>query len=187
MNCLNLLHWMWTMAKTSIEHQTQDEMKIILELQKNSNESIDTIAKNCGFSRQKVWRIIKQLENSHKIWGYSAIVDAKIQGLQKFIMFFKQSMRILDTESAEKVNLNEIKKEYIEIGINIESSHYIHGEYDWILIFTAKDIKHAKNFINLLHRKYPGLIEKLNLAQILYTPRDHYILNPSPLKVKEFL
>jgi len=48
---------------------------VIEQLQRNSNESIDKIAKTCGFSRQKVWRIIKRLENNKTIWGYTAVPD----------------------------------------------------------------------------------------------------------------
>jgi len=175
------------MSKSSRKQRDLDEKKVLSELVKNSKENVDTIAKHCGFSRQKVWRIIKQLEASQKIWGYSAIVDPEKQGLQKFIIFFKQSPRVSDSKTAEKVNLDEIKKNYSELDITIETSHYIHGEYDWIIIFTAKDIKQAKKFINLLQEKYPGLIEKINLSQVLYTTRDHCILNPDKLKVKEFI
>ena len=47
------------MPRTGREQITDDEKKIIHELQKNSKENIDKIAKKCGFSRQKVWRVIK--------------------------------------------------------------------------------------------------------------------------------
>jgi len=173
------------MVKTSKEQIHEDEMKILETLMKNSNENIDSIAKHCGFSRQKVWRIIKQLEKSHMIWGYTAIVDVEKQGLQKYIMFFKRSMQMFDKTSAEQVNLDSIFDEYKKIGIQIESSHYIHGEYDWIIIFIAKNLIQAKKFISLLLTKYPGLIEKVEIARILYTPRNHHIINPHSLKAKD--
>ena len=52
------------MEKTSKKQIEEDERKIITDLQKNAKESIDVIAKKCGFSRQKVWRIIKRLEKN---------------------------------------------------------------------------------------------------------------------------
>ena len=52
------------MAKTSKKQIEEDERKIITELQKNAKESIDVIAKKCGFSRQKVWLVIKRLEKT---------------------------------------------------------------------------------------------------------------------------
>jgi len=35
---------------------------ILAELQKNAKENVHTIAEHCGFSKQKAWRLIKQLE-----------------------------------------------------------------------------------------------------------------------------
>ena len=55
------------MPKNSSEQIDVDEKKVIRELQRNSKESIDKIAKKCGFSRQKVWRIIKRLEKNKTI------------------------------------------------------------------------------------------------------------------------
>ena len=66
------------MPKSSKKQIDEDEKKVIAALQKNSKESIDKIAKKCGFSRQKVWRIIKRLENNQTIWGYHAVVDDEI-------------------------------------------------------------------------------------------------------------
>ena len=52
------------MPRKSKAQIRDDEKKILKALQKNSKEGIDAIAKHCGFSRQKVWRIIKQLEKT---------------------------------------------------------------------------------------------------------------------------
>ncbi len=70
---------------------TEDEKKVIETLEKNAKENIETIAKKCGFSRQKVWRIIKNLEKQKVIWGYSTISDEEIQGMKHFILIIKRS------------------------------------------------------------------------------------------------
>jgi len=49
------------MAKSSSEQIEQDEIKVLNALEQHSKDSVDEIAKSCGFSRQKVWRIIKNL------------------------------------------------------------------------------------------------------------------------------
>jgi len=67
------------MSKSSKEQIIDDEKKVIRELKKNAKASIDSIGKNCNFSRQKVWRIIKRLEENKTIWGYSSVFyDEKI-------------------------------------------------------------------------------------------------------------
>ena len=52
------------MAKSSKEDIIKDEHRILEKLKNNANKSINEIAKECKFSRQKVWRIIKQLEKN---------------------------------------------------------------------------------------------------------------------------
>jgi DNA-binding Lrp family transcriptional regulator len=101
---------MTTMTKSSREQLAKDEMKILTELQKNSNESIDTIAKHCSFSRPKVWRTIKQLEESRMIWGYTAVVDEQKQGLQKFILLIKRSMQALEKKNVDEIAVDKLKK-----------------------------------------------------------------------------
>jgi Lrp/AsnC family leucine-responsive transcriptional regulator len=175
------------MIKSSKEQMQKDATRVLAELQKNSNKNIDRIAKSVGFSKQKVWRIIKQLEEERFIWGYSAITDAKKQDLEKYILFFKRSSLPFNEKTAEEMNVNGMFNDYSKLGIAIETSYYIHGEYDWVIIFTAKDIIYAKKFVNLMQNRYPGLIEKIQLARVLYTPRDHYIINPAPLKAKDIV
>ena len=175
------------MAKSSKEQLEQDENKLLYELVKNSKENMDTIAKHCRFSRQKTWRIIKQLETSHKIWGYTAIFDAETQGLKKFMLSIKRSGKPLDKKSMTEITYDRLDKTISNLGIIIESSYYLHGEYDWILIFIAKNLPDAKKFTDIILGAYPGIVEKADLSQILFIQRDHRIANPDQQKLKEFL
>jgi DNA-binding Lrp family transcriptional regulator len=175
------------MLKTKKEQISNDERKIVLELQKDSDKSIDSIAKKCGLSRQKVSKTIKKLEKDHTIWGYTAIVDMEKLDLKKYVLFIKRTMRNVDSKVAEQTSLDMINENYLEIGITIDSSFYIHGEYDWLIIFTAQDLRYAKRFSNLITASYQGTIEKTTLMEILYSPRIHYIFNPDLKKLKELL
>jgi Lrp/AsnC family leucine-responsive transcriptional regulator len=175
------------MAKISREQINIDEMKILAELQKHSNEPVDTIAKHCGFSRQKAWRLIKRLEESRMIWGYTAVVDHQKQDLQKFIMSIKRSGKTLNKKNVDEIAVDRLEKNYSKMGITIESSYYGHGEYDWMLLFTAKDLRQAKQFSDLLLGSYPGIVEKTSLFQILFTPREHSVFNPNPTKLTDFI
>lgn len=96
-------------------------------------------------------------------------------------------MKLFDNKYSERVNLDEIRKKYSQLGIELQSSYFLHGEYDWVLIFTAEDIKQAKKFSELLLNVYPDLIDKTSLSQVIYSPREHHILNPQSRKVKDIL
>jgi DNA-binding Lrp family transcriptional regulator len=175
------------MSKSSREQIDQDEKKILFELVKNSNEKIETIAKHCGFSRQKTWRYIKELEEKSLIWGYTAIFNEEKIGLVHFMLMVKRSTKQLKEATAERIISRKIEDIAAEIGITIESSFYIHGEYDWVITFTAEDIRQAKKFSDSVVAFHPGIIEKITIMQTLMFMRKQYILNPDRKKLKEFL
>jgi Lrp/AsnC family leucine-responsive transcriptional regulator len=175
------------MAKSSSEQIEQDEKRLLSELVKNSKENIDTIAKHCGFSRQKAWRMIKQLETKGMIWGYTAIFDEEKIGLNHFMSLVKRTMKNADEKIVNTIASTKMEEIATELGVTIESSAYIHGEYDWILTFTAKDIKTAKKFCDSLLTLSPGFIEKITIMQTLMFVRKQYILNPDRKKLKDFL
>jgi len=175
------------MAKNTKDQDSINEIKILYELRKNAKKSIDSIAKNCGISRQKVYRIIKHLEEIHAIWGYTAVIDDSKQHSEKFILLIKRTSKPVTKGTADTIAWNRLEHIYADLGITIVSSHFLHGEYDWVIIFSAVDLRHAKKFGDLLTQNYPGLIAKMNLMQILFSSKDHYIYNPDPETLNTFL
>jgi DNA-binding Lrp family transcriptional regulator len=175
------------MPKIIREQIVSDEKKILSELVKNSNESIDTIAKRCGFSRQKVWRAVKQMEENHMIWGYTSIFDEKKVGLKHFILMLKRTSKKLKEGTADRIISRRAEDLLRDVGGTIESSFYVHGEYDWVVTFTAQDIQHAKKYSDSLIALHPGEIEKISILQTLMVIKKQYILNPDRKKLKDFL
>lgn len=127
-----------TMAKGSTIQIEQDEKKLLYQLTRNAKENINTIAKNCGFSRQKAWRMIKQLEAKKLIWGYTAVFDEEKIGLKHFILMMKRTNEKVGEKVVDIITSKEADNLAAEFGITIESSAYTHGEYDWVVTFSAK-------------------------------------------------
>ncbi len=175
------------MSKSSRDQIEGDEKKILFELVKNSNENIETISKHCGFSRQKTWRFIKQLEAKGLIWGYTAVFDEEKIGLEHFMLMVKRSTKQLEEKTVDIIVSRKLEDVAEELNITIESSSYVHGEYDWIITFTAKEIKQAKKFSDSVIALHPGVIEKITILQTLIFIRKQYILNPNRKKLKEFM
>lgn len=175
------------MSKSSKDQMNQDEKKVLAEVVKNANKNIETIARLCGFSKQKTWRIIKRLEAKEMIWGYTAIFNEEKMGLKHFMLMVKRSMKRLDQTTIDKIISRKLEDIIKEADITIESSWYVHGEYDWIITFTAKDIIQAKKFSDLLITFHPGVIEKITILETLIFIKKHYILNPDKEKLEEFL
>jgi DNA-binding Lrp family transcriptional regulator len=175
------------MPKRSKQQIAEDEKRILAELQKNANESIDTIAKHCKFSRQKVWRSIKRLEHDHTIWGYTTIINDAKQNRKHYIALIKRTTKPIDEATTSSAASSKLQDLVSSEGIMIESSFYAHGEYDWIITFTAPNIKQAKRFCEMLNTVYAGHIAKISLEETLFWVRRQRIYNPEAKKLKEFV
>lgn len=175
------------MAKNSREQINKDEKKILAELIKNAKENLDVIAKQCNFSTQKVRRAIKQLEENNTLWGYTGIFNEQKIGLNHYTLLVKKSNKIIEEKTIDQIISRKIEDIAADLGITIENSYYVHGEYDWILTLIAQDINAAKRFADTLSRVNEGIIEKMTILQTMMFIRKQYILNPERMKLKEFM
>ena len=174
------------MSKISDNKIKNDEKKLINEFQYNARENMETIAKKCGFSRQKVLRIIKKLEKEKKIWGYSAIIDNKKFDLKKYLILIRRSTEPIDDAISKIIELT-LHKKGKKIGVIIENSSYLYGRYDWMLIVTAKDIAHVKKFSNILEKEYRNVISDVQILEELFTVTRNGISNPNMEKLRDFV
>jgi len=175
------------MSKSSKDQMSLDEKTVLSEVVKHANKNIETIAQLSGFSKQKTWRIIKRLEAKELIWGYTAIFNEEKMGMKHFMLMVKRSMKRLDQKTIDKIVSRRLEDIIREADITIESSWYVHGEYDWVITFTAKDILQAKKFSDALVTFHPGVIEKITILETLIFIKKHYILNPEKDKLGEFI
>ena len=168
------------------EQIAKDERNILHELSRNANKSINEIANNCGFSRQKVWRIIKNLEKNNTIWGYSAVVDERKQEKKGYIMLLKRTEQPIKKGVIDKIINRELVKETSESGVEIMNSTYTNGSYDWVICFNATDIKEAKQFVEGLRKVFKGSITDVQLLEKMFTVEKSGIQNPGIDGLREF-
>jgi DNA-binding Lrp family transcriptional regulator len=175
------------MPKRSQGMIEEDTRRILVALQKNAKGDMNAIAKQCHMSQETCLKTIKHLEKDKKIWGYTAIVDEQGQNLQKFILLLKRTMNKFDDSALDEIVSTQFRDAYLPLGVTIESSYYIHGDYNWLVVFTAPDLVQAKKFSKILFDFYPGIAADVNLMQIIFTNRAHYIPNPDQTKLREYL
>ena len=173
------------MARSSRKQIEEDERKVIAELQKNARESVDQMSKKFDFSRQKVWRIINRLEKDHTIWGYPTLVDNEKLGLRSYLVLIKKTIKSVE-ELADIIISRDLEKRAEELNVRIESSHYLHGQYDWAICFTAEDIEQAKKFTEALITTYQTYIGDLILMEKIFPVKRCGLQNPHLEKLKEF-
>ncbi len=173
------------MPKNSREQITDDEKKIHWELQKNSKENVEKIAKNCGFSRQKVWRVIKRLEKNKTIWGYHAVVDDNKIGLQQYFVLIKRTNKAFSKEHIDSIIKRVLQTEIAKMGIIIENASYVHGEFDGIHIIRASNVVQVKKYCEILNKLSKGYISHTIILEELFPIEKNGIVNPNIEELKD--
>lgn len=174
------------MPKSSVNQIEQDEKKILKELSKNANKSINDIAKSLGFSRQKVWRVIKNLEKNNTIWGYVAVVDQQKLNKKIFMMLMKRTNKPIPKEVLNQIVNREILDKVKKWDVEFINSIYLNGVYEWVICFSAYNIRYAKNVVELFYQLYPDIISEIDLHEEIFTVQSFGINNPEINKLKDF-
>jgi DNA-binding Lrp family transcriptional regulator len=165
------------MTKTSEKQILLDEIKVLDALEQHSKNNIDEIAKSSGFSRQKIWRIIKNLEKNKIIWGYTAITDEKAKNLKHFIALLKRTTIPVDDVLRKEIIFDKLDN-YPSGLVKIENIYMTHGISDWIFTFYAPDIISAKRFVEHTIQRFGKYIQEYNLIETLIPIRKQGFKNP---------
>ena len=173
------------MSKSSKEQIDLDEKKVIRELENNSKENIDTIAKKCGFSRQKVWRVVKRLEKNKTIWGYHAVVDDNKIGLQQYFVLIKRTNKPFSKEHIDSIIKRVIKPEIAKMGIIVENVSYVHGAFDGIHVIRASNVVQVKKYCEILNKLSKGYISDMKILEELFPIEKNGIVNPNIEELKD--
>ena len=174
------------MAKSSKETILHDEIKVLNALEQDSKESVDEIAKKCRFSRQKVWRIIKDMEKRKIIWGYTAITDETAQKLKHFIVLAKRNTVPFGDEVRKEIILRKLDDYPMDI-IKIENIYLTHGVTDWILTFYAPDIVSAKKFVEETFARFSKYLQEYSIIETLVPVRKQGFKNPRIKDLVEYI
>jgi DNA-binding Lrp family transcriptional regulator len=175
------------MPKNSIIQIYKDEKKIIEELSKNAHSSINEVANKLGFSRQKVWRIIKNLEQDKIIWGYTAVIDDNKFGKKRFCILLKRAPVKMTDDKLNIIINGDIRKIAMKNGVNLESIYFFNGVYDGQICVTAENINQVKNFIIDMQNKIGSeYFKETNILEVLVPIQVRGFNNPNLMQLKKF-
>lgn len=175
-----------TMPKVSQEQINKDEIKVLDVLEQFGRESIRDIAKRSGFSIQKVRRIIKTLEETKTIWGYSAVSDEKTKELKHFLVLVKRNHEPFEQTILKEVFLDKIDNHPPGL-VKIENIYLTHGVADWIFTMYGPDALTVKKFCQLAFHRFHKYVKEYTIIETLFPLRKHGFKNPQIKKLAECL
>ena len=174
------------MLKSTKESKKSDTLCIINILEKDAKKSIDEISKKCGFSRQKVWRLITELEKEKLIWGYTAVVDELVKKKKHFTVLVKKKPAAINTDLLQEIIHKKIDDDYTDI-VTIENIYYTHGMCDWVMTFYAVDIYAAKKFTQAIFNRLNYYVEEYTIIETLFPVRKQGMKNPHLKELAEYI
>jgi len=174
------------MPKRSRDDVEADINKIVKIFQSDARISFNDLAEKTGFSRQKIWRIIKSLEKNKTIWGYTTIIDHKKLGLKQYVIMLKRKHGALVGKQLEKLVNRSIKKQIGKLGVFIETSYYTNGEYDWISIASAESIFQMKKYAEFIIKQSGDILSDVKIVEILFPLEINNIENPKKEGIMDF-
>jgi len=174
------------MAKSSKETIMKDEILVLTILEQHAKETIDDIAKKCGFSRQKVCKIIKHLETEKIIWGYTAVTDENASNLKHFIVLVKRNTVPFDQDVRNEVIFRKID-DYPAGLVKIENIYFTHGMSDLVFTFYAPDIISAKKFIQQSFERHNKYLSEYFILETLFPVRKQGLKNPRIKELVEYI
>jgi hypothetical protein len=113
------------------------------------------------------------------------LVDHETQGFHSFVILIKRTSMPINDNLLESITKRKLDKVAEKVGVTIESSSYVNGAYDWIINFTARDIKQAKKLCEGLNITYEGYIKELLLLEEIFPLKRCGVVNPEIDRLKE--
>ncbi len=169
--------------KSNNETITKDELEVLNVLEQHANESVYEISNRCGFSHQRVRRIIKRLEEKNIIWGYSTITDKPGQDMQHFTLLTTRSNDLLDASFSKEIVIEKLDN-YLPGLVQIENIYMTHGRYGGVVTFYATDLLTAKKLIQEITKRIGKYFKEYLLLETLFPIRKQGFKNP---RIKELV
>jgi DNA-binding Lrp family transcriptional regulator len=160
--------------------------KLIESLLKDPTRSIREIARDLDCYRQTVWRKKKEMERSHVVWGYTAVIDET--RLDRTVYMILMKTRPM-TDSMATTMIERIETDMPgKLGVRLIDVFHLNGEYDWILRFSSPDHTTARKYYDTLRMVYAdNLLEKPVLVDLNFVLVAEGKTNPDLRQLREFV
>lgn len=128
------------------------DRKILAELQRDSSQSLDDIARKVGSSKTPVWNRIRRMRETGVILGQTALLDAESLGLEACFFVL---IRTSEHDGAWQQAFLNVLRERPEV----LEAHRLAGEVDYIVKVRVENARAYDRF-------YQALISKVKIHNV---------------------
>lgn len=173
------------MARRSKEDIEADEKRLLGQLERNCDLSLNALAKKLGFSRQKTWRIYTRLKRETVIYGHHAVVNRRRLGLRKYMLLVKMAVAPMDRASMAALVEDGLQKKADGLGVVVDGLYFVNGRYDFVVSVVAAATGPVKTFQAAMAGLLRG-IRTVDVLEELVTLKEDTVLHPDRSYLKEF-
>lgn len=172
--------------KTSDGNEEDFQRRLLHRLLEDPTRSVRAIAAELRSYRQRVWRHKRALERDRVVWGYTAVIDESKLGGVMYVVLMK--MVPMDGPLAELIISRQTGSEFHRQEVRLVNVLYVNGEYDWLVMFTAKDHATARRYYDSLRVAYGDyLIDKPHIIDVNFALVREGKVNPNLGGLREFV
>lgn len=128
------------------------DRKILAELQRDSSQSLDEIARKVGSSKTPVWNRVRKLRDSGVIRQDTVLLDAEALGLEA--CFF-----VLIRTSAHEADWQQRFLQALRSRPEVQEAHRLAGDIDYILKIRVPNARAYDTF-------YQALISEVRIHNV---------------------
>lgn len=150
------------------------ELKLIIELMKDSRRSDRELARAIGVSQPTVSRMIKKLENEGYIKEYTTIPDFRKLGFELMSVNFVKFKASTDAEHIEKLKKTARQ---IQTETGLPSLLVMSGMgmgFDRVIIMYHRDYASYARFKDTMKGAAEGNVEKLESFLVVLDGKNHF-------------
>ena len=153
------------MAKVSQIQIDHDEKRILNLISSNKNMNVDEISKKLGFSKQKVYRILRKYKKNNIInTSISKNTDIK----RYFFVLAKRTNIPMSNSYIEQKLINKLRSNFDnKSGIRVNCCFSTNGFSDLLFFISAKNILQTREFCNIISSSFSEYVSKIDIIELL--------------------
>lgn len=161
---------------------TENNLRAVFDVLENDPSlTMEEIGEVCGFSKQKVWRIINQLRERNIILGDVSNLNPLAMGKRMFIIRMERSNLAIDSKLIDLWNdrciMIEIMAKESGLSVRAYDSYYMFSTYEWSTVVSTDTLQDLMRYLDIIRDVLGEYYDHMTYEEILWISHRNGIRN----------